>query len=380
MTAHTAGRTAQGGTIAARSFMAAVLLATAAPAYTQEPLELRLGSVVSGTLAAGGPAMTGEGPFRVHRLEAREGQRLLLTLQSPDFDAYLSVLRAVGGVTELLAATDAGEGVRARLRWAAPAGGTYLVLAHAADPGSSGRYTLLVEEAPLARPAAPQPIRAGEPVRGTLHGSSGILEDEGSDVHYDLYVFDARAGQQFLITLVSGHFDAFLEFGPLAGPAIDVTHYNDDGAGDLNARLRVSIPADGRYGIIARTLGPDEVGSYVLTMREVAGATPRRLAAGSTVESTLVDDDYEEWLYSGSAGERVRVRMQSGSFDTVLQIGMMRDGQFHPLADNDDESDESTDSLLEFPLPENGQYVIRAGAFRPGTAGSYTLRLDSLRR
>jgi hypothetical protein len=358
-----------------------LLAAAAAPGAAQQPTAIEPGRTVTGSLSVGDPTMMGQGPFHVYRLDATAGQRLNLTLQSSDFDAFLSVLRPVAGVTEMLASDDdSGGEMNARLRWVVPATGSYYVLAHALGANTSGRYTLLVEEAAPPRPATPQVIRPGEPRRGTLTPQSPVLDDYGSDVFYDLYSFDARAGQHLIITLDSDNFDAFLEFGPLIGNVVDVTHSDDDGGDGMNSRLRVTIPADGRYGVNARPLSADVFGSYTLTVREAAPAVPRQVERNRDLDGSLADSDFEHWHYQGTAGEVLHIRMWSGSFDTVLELGRMEGGQFRQLAENDDESGESTDSLIEFTLPSAGEYVIRARAFHGGTAGAYTLRVDSSRR
>jgi hypothetical protein len=355
-------------------------MATAAVS-AQEPIVLQLGQPVSGTLPGDGPAMAGQGTFHVYAVTVREGQRLHATLQSSDFDAFLSVMRPVGGVTELLGSDDdGGGGTDARLRWVAPAAGTYLVLAHALQPGSSGRYTLLVEEAPAPRPATPRALRIGQPTAGTLTAQSAVMDRDGDDIHYDLYTFDAAAGQQFVITLDSDDFDAFLEFGPLMAGEVDITHTDDDGGGSLNARLRVTVPAAGRYGVNARPLGSNGAGSYTITVREAAQTAPRPAAANSDLDGLIADEEFDQWLYSGTAGETLRVSMRSQTFDTVLELGRLQGGEFRQLAYNDDEGEDSTDSLIEFTLPEAGEYIIRARAFHEGAGGAYSLRIDSNRR
>jgi hypothetical protein len=352
-----------------------------AAASAQEPVVLHLGQPVSGTLAGDGPAMTGQGTFHVYSVAAREGQRLQATLQSSDFDAFLSVLRPVGGVTELLGTDDDGDGgTDARLRWVVPASGTYFVLAHALQPGSSGRYTLVVEEAPAPRLATPRPLRVGQPTAGMLTAQSAFMDRGDDDIHYDLYIFDALAGQQFVITLDSDDFDAFLEFGPLTGEGIDITHTDDDSGSSLNARLRVTIPTDGRYGVNARPLGSNITGSYTITVREATISAPRPAAANRDLAGLLADEEFDQWLYSGTAGETLRVSMRSGTFDTVLELGWLRGGELQQLAYNDDESADSTDSLIEFTLPEDGEYIIRARAYHQAASGAYTLRIDTTRR
>lgn len=354
---------------------------TAPSAEAQQPETLRTGQAISGTLQAGDPAMMDQGPFRSFNFEARGGQRYVITLESDDFDAFLSVHRRVGGITEVLATDDDGGGdLNARLRWLAPESGTYLIVAHSLTPESYGQFRLTVEEAPPARPAVPQPIRVGQAVNGSLHTGSGSLELDDGEIFHDLYVFDARSGQEIVITMDSEDFDAYLEFGPMSGDGVEVTDTDDDGGGDMNARLSVVIPANGRYGVRARSFGSAQFGSYSLLVREAPTTTPRPLEAGRDHDGSLADADRERWTYRGTAGQAVRVSMRSSSFDTVLELGIMRNGRYEVITTNDDAGFDSTDSLIEITLPETAEYMLVARAYSSSPAGSYTIRLDVVDR
>jgi hypothetical protein len=364
-----------------RCLIGPAFIVAATPVVAQQPEPLRLGQPVTASLQASDPSMMDQGPFRVYSFDARGAQRYIFTLDSDDFDAFLSVHRRVGGITEVLATDDDGGGdLNARLRWLAPESGTYLVVAHALTPGSFGQFRLAVQEAEPPRPAVPQPARIGEAVNSTLHAGSGSLEVGDGEIFHDVYVLDARNGQEFIITMDSDDFDAYLEFGPMLADSMEVTDTNDDGGEGTNSRLRVLIPADGRYAVRARGFGSDQFGRYSLLIREAPSIAPRPLVAGQDHEGSLEDEDHERWVYQGAAGQAVRVAMRSTSFDTVLELGIMRDGRYEALTTNDDEGPDSTDSLIEYTLPETGEYIVVARAFSSHLAGQYTLRLEVIDR
>lgn len=363
-------------------------LPPADPAVAQQPTPIRLGETASATLTPADPVMSDKGAFRVYQLEAKEGTRLVATLRSGAFDAYLTLMRPVAGINEVVASDDdSAGGTDARVRWVVPATGTYHLVAQALSPEERGGFTLIVEEAPPPRPAAAQPIAPGETKQGTLAEDSPFLYEGNGDVYYQLYRLEARAGQQLAIALESSEFDTFVAFGPLEGSDVEVAASNDDSGESSNSYLRISIPADGTYGIQARALSPNAVGSFTLAVREVAIAPPRPLAANQEASATLADGDvdaenrpFQTWTYTGAAGQTVGIRMRSGEFDTYLVLGHMVGNTFEELASNDDESEESTDSVILFTLPADGAYLIRAGAFGPGSSGAYTLRLDAMGR
>jgi hypothetical protein len=362
--------------VTAAVFMACMLTPLALAA--QQPTPLRVGQALNGTLSGSDPVMiSGMGPFRVHHLEARQGDRLILTLRSGAFDAFLSIMRAVGGIHEVVASDDdSGGGSDARLRWTVPLTGTYVVVAQALTREGAGGYTLSVETAPPARPVTPVAISIGDTRDGVLTEESALLPDEPTEVFHDLYAFGARAGQELVVTLDSDDFDAYLAVGPLSGTTIDVAATNDDGGTGTNASVRFTVPQDGRYGIQARGLGPNGVGRYRLSVREATLLEPRALGRGRDITATL--DGIDQWTVDAASGERLRIRMRSDDFDTFLAVGRLDGARFESIAENDDEAAGTTDSLLEFTAPAAGHYVVRARAFGGGT-GSYTIRIDPVR-
>jgi hypothetical protein len=349
-------------------------------AAAQQPQTIRVGQTVNGRLTASDPRLAEGEAFHVYRFEVQQGERLTATMRSAAVDSYLRLMRPVGGITEMLQGDDDSGGDRdARIRWVAPAAGTYYLVAHALGGDSYGDYTLSLEQTAPPRAARPASIRIGETRNGSLGDSSGTLEDGGEELLYDLYSVQLRGGQRISITMSSEDFDAYLEFGPLNGTDVDVTASDDDGAGVTNARLRVEAPADGVYGIRARAFSGSGRGGYTLRIEETAARTAQPLTAGQGITDQL-DDEHVLWLYRGQAGEQVTITMESAEFDTYVELGRMQGGAFSVLAENDDDDDAgTTNSRLVFTLPAAGEYVIRARAFSSG-GGAYTLRLVSDRR
>jgi len=365
--------------------LAAVLAGTVGSASAQEPTEIGIGSTVSGTLSSSDPALLDRGPARVYSFQAEEGQFLVAVLRSGAFDAYLTLMRTVSGVTDVVDSDDdSGGGSDARLRFRVPATGVYYLVAQGYSAEDTGGYSLTLDVAAPARPATPQPLRMGETRDGTLMADGPILFEGNADVPYHLYTLEAQAGQQLVIGLDSDDFDAFLAFGPMVGDMVEVTATDDDGGGGSDARLRVSIPRDGTYGIHARPLSAGGTGTYTITVREAMAVAPRPVAAGQVVKGMLGEGDpdedqkfFEDWIYQGAAGETLRIWLSSEDFDAYLSVGRTVDGVYEELDWNDDGEEMGTDSYLEITLPEAGEYVIRATTFGSGSTGRYTLRVET---
>jgi len=108
------------------------------------------------------------------------------------------------------------------------------------------------------------------------------------------------------------------------------------------------------------------------------------IRAGQTVSGALTAQDpklgdgsyYDGYVYQGRRGERLTITMRSSAFDTYLGIGRGRGTSYTPLGTDDDGAG-GTDSKLEFTLPADGEYVIRANALAADETGAYTLELVS---
>jgi serine protease Do len=181
--------------------------------------------------------------------------------------------------------------------------------------------------------------------------------------------------------MVSNEVDPFLI---LIGPEEDgLFLQDDDSGGNYNARLSLQLPSSGTYVIVANAYAEGEVGRYQLRLRDLGGggsaAAPDslilreqgRLGPGNP---TLQDGSYfQEFHFQGRAGQRVRLRLASDSFDTYL---LLLDQAGNTLAENDDASPRTTNSELILTLPQDGQYTVIVNAYRGGEQGQFLLVVD----
>jgi hypothetical protein len=87
------------------------------------------------------------------------------------------------------------------------------------------------------------------------------------------------------------------------------------------------------------------------------------------------DSLYEDWTFRGTPGTRVTVSMNSNDFDTYLVWGRMIDGEFVPLA-SDDDGGEGVGSRLGVWVRDDQEYVVRANAFDRDANGRYSLSVQ----
>jgi hypothetical protein len=245
----------------------------------------------------------------------------------------------------------------------------------------------LLSALPLALHAQPgtEPIQVGQSVNGSIAAGDPHVFGRGA---FRAYRFQGTAGQRLVATLQSGDFDTFLIVGRVVGPLMDELKSDDDGGEEgTNSRLRVTLPEDGTYLVVAQSFSEDGAGAFSLGLQTAPQPTTgqaRPITLGGSVTGELTETDWSEdendrlydvWTFRGRAGQRVMARMESGDFDTYLNLGRMQNGEFESLSTDDDGGEEGTNSRLSHVLPEDGEYVIRASSYGD-QGGAYTLSLE----
>ncbi len=117
------------------------------PPPAPRPQAIRAGQTVSGQLTdRDAQAEDDDSFYDAFTYEGRAGERLRITMRSPDFDAYLAVGRGTGGSFASIETDDDGAGgTDARIEITLPRAGTYVIRANTVSSGEKGSYTLSVE-------------------------------------------------------------------------------------------------------------------------------------------------------------------------------------------------------------------------------------------
>lgn len=244
--------------------------------------------------------------------------------------------------------------------------------------------------------------------------STALRIDDGSLA--DLFVFDATAGDTVVVAMTSEAFTPYLALGYGAstvahGRVQRVRPLAEAAAVDGTAALRVALPADGSYTLLANAAGPGEQGPYRLEAQSITSAdapapqpirlsdlpgspfrdkalAPRLLSPGTTVTGRLTPKDptfsdqtpFHTWLFEGTAGDRVQVTLRSDEFDPYLILAEGTPSSPNKLAENND-APGATDGTagIAFTLPATGTYTIYANTATPAT-GDYALTYDLAER
>jgi hypothetical protein len=97
---------------------------------------------VSGVLDADDPMRDDESWYEGWSIDAQLGDRAVLTLQSPDFDAYLTLVSPTGRAFN---DDDGGGGTDSRIDMTFDEAGRWTIVANTLNAGDTGGYTLSVE-------------------------------------------------------------------------------------------------------------------------------------------------------------------------------------------------------------------------------------------
>lgn len=242
--------------------------------------------------------------------------------------------------------------------------------APASTPGASepaADHDQLAQAAPLA---------AGVQ-HGTLsHGSPSLAAGE----RFALYRIDLVPGRRVQIRMRSSQVDPLLE---LTGPG-GLRVANDDAfPGTLDAILELVPAVEGTYLLRATTASPNELGAFVLEVRELdAAGRGDVLVLNRLQESTLGNPNVlgmpGRWLhFQAEAGTIVTLRVTSTAFDTLAMV-IGPDGQRWVNDDANDLGPDGTerglDSTVTFAAPRDGAYELVVMAYGGQGGGTFRVR------
>jgi hypothetical protein len=374
---------------------------TAGTASAQRPLVP--GEITRGSLASSDLRSERGSYYDAYTFQGRRGETVIVQMESRAFD------------------DDGGDGRNSRIQLTLPDDGTYVVRASSLSR-STGQYTLTLSNGGGEEDDyGPEPI---DPVRPGRQGRGGIVQageridgylsstdptlDGGEPYH--LYTYQGRRGERLTVELRSTDFDSYLVVGTRGGRHGVGTALarDDDGGGQSDSRIDVTLPADGEFVIRVNPLAGGQ-GSYTLDVTsDVQGGYAGRpgrddpydprprpgrgrqgrggpVQAGERVDSSLSTADptldggerFHLYTYQGRRGERLTVTLRSTDFDSYLVVGTRggRHGVGTALA-RDDDGGGGRDARVDVTLPTDGEFVIRVNPLGSGT-GAYTLEVMS---
>ena len=116
---------------------------------------------------------------------------------------------------------------------------------------------------------------------------------------HKVYPVKMKGGSVYQIDMVSTQFDSYLRLEDNGGNELAE---DDDGGGNLNARIVFTCPKDGEYKVIATAFNPNGVGMYTLTVKK-QGAAAKITSAHTALIDKTAPDFAGDFAVNGKAGK-----------------------------------------------------------------------------
>ncbi|MEI7684695.1 MAG: PPC domain-containing protein [Planctomycetota bacterium] len=202
-------------------------------------------------------------PAKVYEVKLKKGTKYQLDLISPNFDCFMRLVDDKG--TQLAEDDDGGDRLNSRILYVPLQDGAFKIYASSLG-GGQGNFNLSVKSVVPGAGAKVTQLAAPTAAKASEHADQLQATDARDPVRRQpakIHTVELKAGKTYTINLVS-QFDNYLRLENAAGQQLAA---DDDGGGNLNARIVFACPADGQYRIIATSFGGG-TGPYNLQVSE----------------------------------------------------------------------------------------------------------------
>ncbi len=318
------------------------------------------------------------------------GQVVQIDLTSPsgtnNFDTYLQLVNAdTGAVIDF--DDDGGLGFNSQLTFTAQQGVDYIVRATSFGSGATGSYAVTTN---LGNVIPSTPITGDQTFNGTLTNTdlSNPTRRSGNTFRDDYLLTGVAGGQVVQIDLTSpsgtNNFDTYLQLvNADTGTVID---FDDDGGLGFNSQLTFTAQQGVDYIVRATSWGSGATGDYSLTSNVGVLYEAAPLGLNETISGTLDGTDLNNDLRSGRlydgyflndlvAGREVQIDLNSGNFDTYVQLVNANTGT---VINFDDDGGSGLNSRLTFTPQQGVDYIVRATSWGLNATGNYSLNVSDV--
>ncbi len=309
------------------------------------------------------------------RLDA--GQMITIKQTSTDFKCQFYLLDSS---LSYIGAGTIYDTLNMRMDYIAPYGGVYHILATTNLPGTTGDYTLEIENY----------IFQAKPVAGLPYGDTSKL-DRNSDLnpfrsgrYMAAYSVELTQGQVIEINhkRLNATMDPYLS---LLNSSYAVIENNDDGGGSRNSRINYRATYTGIHYILATTFNVGDTGTYIVTIAEsipISAIPITNLPYGDT---SKLDQNSDLNLHSqGRYMAAYSVELTQGQ---VIEINHKRlNATMDPylsllnssyaVIENNDDGGGSRNSRINYRATYTGIHYILATTYSAGDTGSYILTVE----
>jgi thiol-disulfide isomerase/thioredoxin len=121
--------------------------------------------------------------------------------------------------------------------------------------------------------------------------------DKVRNAHCKIHVVKLKSGRMYTIDMVSSEFDSYLRLEDDKGSQLAE---DDDGGGNLNARIEFTCSKDGDYKVICTAFAPEGMGNFTLTVKETV-STAKLITSHQSLIGKLAPDFRSDFTLNGDA-------------------------------------------------------------------------------
>ncbi len=306
---------------------------------------LEYGQTISGSMSgANSPRYTFVGT---------QGDMVIITLESLDFDTYLSLLDP--GSMELASNDDGGDGSNSQIALKLPESGTYTIVVGSYNNSAfSGSFDLSLA---LAEAPTSTVLSYGDSATAMLMDPIG-----------DHWSFSGTAGDMIDISVFAETFDSVVD---LMGPDGQLVATNDTASNFTGSEIVTTLPTTGTYDVVVRDYAAYQTGMYTISLNTV---TTQAISVGETVNGDLLAGSGDRYTFTAEPGTPLVITMNSTAFDTYLEV---YNSAMNQVSYNDDAGSTSISRIFFTPGSAETYTIVARSFAATGPFGSYTLSLDA---
>ncbi len=169
-------------------------------------------AIINGKLQDGGARDVNNFLYDLYALPLNMDDRIIVSANA-DFDSSIEIGTIKNGKFEaVLKDDDSNGGFNPSTHFRATAAQDYVIKLKANEIQTNGNYQINIS--PIENPImpSPTPINLGDEINGNLSINSASFGPK--DTPYDLYSFDAKMGETYIISMSSKEFDTLLGIKP----------------------------------------------------------------------------------------------------------------------------------------------------------------------
>ncbi|PYP40780.1 MAG: hypothetical protein DMD48_02385 [Gemmatimonadetes bacterium] len=237
--------------------------------------------------------------YDFYTMELAAGQQSIrINEVSSRIDPYVELYRSTG-VLELVGWDDdiqPGVIQTSQLDVILGSGGSFVIGATSFDPDTTGSYTLISKVRPTTVAGCQDVwMTPGATITDTIRSTD--CADTSANYSDRLFMF-MLASEVIKVAERSTAVNPRLKLynANFVAQRFDSVAANDDStAGNTNAFISYSVPADGWYLLLVGTSAPSETGEYTLTFSPSAGPTARKSSGVNRVLRVLPSGTFRGW-------------------------------------------------------------------------------------